>query len=66
MPSKKKPKFDGEIDGLRVRVYSTRSDYEVIFGDEDIEDPEAYVLSYWKGLGPPDVIARQGRLEYNP
>ena len=61
--SKRQPKFEQEIDGVRVRVYATRSEYEVIFHDGDIDDPAANVLCYPKFLG---IIgaAHQGRTEY--
>ena len=47
----RKPKFDEVIEDVRVRVYSTRSDLEVIFGDGDIDDPEADVWCYPRTLG---------------
>lgn len=61
----RKPKVDEVIDGVRVRVFATRSEYEVIYNDDDIEDPEANVMVYPK-IGQPDAWARQGRLEYKP
>lgn len=60
--SKRKPKFDGEIDGVRVRVYATRSEYEVVFDNDDIDDPNAEVLCYPK-RGDASTWAHQGRLE---
>lgn len=60
--SKKKPVLDEVRDGVRVRVYSTRGGYEVIFNDDDIEDMKAEVLCYPK-VGTPDVWASQGFLE---
>jgi hypothetical protein len=62
MPSKRAPKFDEVIDGTRVRVYATRTEYEVIFGDGDIAAPDAKVLCYPK-LGDPGLWARQGLAE---
>lgn len=63
--SGRQAKFDQVIDGVRVRVYATRSEYEVIFNDDDIADPAAQVLCYPKAFGI-GVSARQGRLEYQP
>lgn len=64
MTTRRKPKFDRELDGIRVRVYATRSEYEVILGDGDIDDPEADVTCYPK-LGDPGAWAHQARLEAN-
>lgn len=63
--AKKQPKFDGIIRDVRVRVYATRDAYEVVFNDDDYEDPNANVLCYPK-LGAPDAWAAQGRMEYEP
>lgn len=63
--AKRQPKFDDVIDGVRVRVYATRSEYEVIFNDDDIADPNADVTLYPK-IGEPSAWAQQGRLEYRP
>jgi hypothetical protein len=63
--AKRQPKFDDTIDGVRVRVYATRSDYEVIFNDDDIADMAAQVLVYPK-IGDVAVWAKQGRLQYEP
>ena len=60
--SKRQPRLDTVIDGTRVRVYATRSEYEVIFGDDDISDPGAEVLCYPK-VGFPGMWARQGLAE---
>lgn len=60
--AKRQPKFDGEIDGVRVRVYATRTEYEVIFNDDDIADKGAKVLCYPK-IGTAEAWAHQGRLE---
>ena len=62
--STRKPKFDGVITGTRVRVYATRTEYEVIFGDDDISDPEAEVFCYPK-IGLPSMWANQGLAEHN-
>lgn len=63
MATKKTPKFDAEIRGVRVRVYATRQGYEAIFNDDDITDVDARVLCYPK-IGPADVWAEQARLDY--
>lgn len=60
--TRKKPKFDDVIDGTRVRVYATRIEYEVVFDDDELDDPDAEVLVYPK-IGTPDAWAHQGRLE---
>jgi hypothetical protein len=65
MATKRQPKFDDQIDGVRVRVYATRSEYEVIFDDDDIADPNADVLIYPK-VGDPAAWARQGLAERSP
>lgn len=57
--SKRTPKFDEIIDGTRVRVYATRSEFEVIFDDDAIDNPEAEVLCYPK-VGLPSMWAKQG------
>jgi hypothetical protein len=62
MPTKRQPKFDQVINGTRVRVYATRSEYEVIFNDDDIADPASEVLCYPKA-GLPAVWAKQGLAE---
>lgn len=59
----RKPKFDAILDGIRVRVFATRTEYEVVFKDDDIADPAAQVLCYPK-VGEPSIWARQGRAEY--
>ena len=64
--SPRKPKLDEVIKGVRVRVYATRSEYEVVFNDDDVDDPEAQVLCYPKMAGGPNVWAHQGRAEYVP
>ena len=62
--AKKQPKFDQVIRDVRVRVYASRAEYEVLFGStREIEDLEADVLVYPK-FGTPDNWAAQGRLEY--
>ncbi len=63
--SKRQPKVDKVINGVRVRVYATRSDYEVVFNDDDVDDPTAQVLCYPK-VGNANVWAEQGRVEYVP
>lgn len=59
--AKRQPKFDEVIRGVRVRVYATRTVYEVIFDDDDISDPDADVICYPK-IGLPSDWAQQGRL----
>lgn len=65
MPSQRQPKFDGVLDGVRVRIYATRSEYEAVYNDDDVMDPEADVMLYPK-LGDAEAWARQARLEYKP
>lgn len=50
--STRRPKYEGEHDGTRVRVFATRTDLEVIYGDADIDDPDADVMVYPKRMGP--------------
>ena len=59
----RKSKLDEVINGIRVRVYATRSEYEVVFNDDDVHDLNAQVLCYPR-VGGPEPWARQGRLEY--
>jgi hypothetical protein len=61
--AKRQSKHDEIIEGTRVRVYATRSEYEVLFGDGDIADPEADVRCYPKA-GYPALWARQGHAEW--
>jgi hypothetical protein len=61
--AKRQPKFDEVLNGTRVRVYATRSEYEVLIGDGMIEDPEADVWCYPK-LGIPSTWAAQALAEY--
>lgn len=63
--SVRKPKFDEVIDGIRVRVFATRTEYEVIFNDDDIDNADSNVMLYPK-VGLPSVWAHQGRAEYKP
>ena len=60
---KRQPKVDQVIRDVRVRVYASRTAYEVIFGNDDIEDMEAEVLLFPK-LGTAEIWAAQGRTEY--
>jgi hypothetical protein len=62
--AKRMPKFDGKIEGTRVRVYATRTEYEVIFNDDDIANSEAEVILYPK-VGNPETWARQAMAERN-
>jgi hypothetical protein len=61
MPSAKKPKYETTINGTRVRVYATRSEYECLVGEGDINDPAAPVWCFPK-IGGPDVWAAQAEL----
>jgi hypothetical protein len=61
--AKRIPKFDQKIDGTRVRVYATRSEYEVIFNDDDISDQSAEVTCYPK-VGLPSIWAAQAHAEW--
>lgn len=65
MPSPRRPKFDGVLNGVRVRIYATRSEYEAVYNDDDVADPNANVRVYPK-MGAPDAWAAQARLEYQP
>lgn len=62
MARKKQPKHEETIDGVRVRVYATRSEYEALIGDGEIDDPEAHVLCYPK-VGAPADWAHQAVLD---
>lgn len=66
MAAARKPKFDEVLDGVRVRIYATRSEYEAIFNDDDITDPEAEVIVFPKlgGPGAPTAWAHQARIMY--
>lgn len=61
MPTQRKPKYETTIEGVRVRVYATRSEYEVLVGDGDIADPKAEVWMFPK-IGAPDAWAHQAYL----
>lgn len=61
--AKKQPKFDDTIDGVRVRVYATRSEFEALVGDGEIDDPEASVWCFPK-IGTPDAWAHQAVLNH--
>ena len=61
----RKPKLDEVINGIRVRVYASRSEYEVVFNDDDVDDQAAQVRCYPKFFGL-NAAAHQGRLEYVP
>jgi|GEM_PF-2808087 hypothetical protein len=56
--TKRTPKFDEVINGTRVRVFATRSEYEVVLFDDDPDAPETDVWCYPK-IGTPDIWARQ-------
>ena len=55
--SKRVPKFDALIENVRVRVYATRSEFEVLIGDGDIADPDAPVWCYPK-VGEAEIWAK--------
>ncbi len=59
----RRPRFDQVLEGIRVRVYATKDEYEVIFNNDDIDDMAADVRCYPK-MGGPEAWAHQGRLEY--
>lgn len=63
MATTRKPKLDTIIRGTRVRVYASRSEYEVVFGNDDVADPDAYVMCYPK-IGDAFAWADQGVLDY--
>ncbi len=63
MPAQRKPKFDQVLNGVRVRIYATRSEYEALIGDGDIADPDAPVWLYPK-VGDPGAWAAQARLDH--
>jgi hypothetical protein len=62
MGSKRRPKLITKVNGIDVRVYATRSDYECLIGDGDIDDPTAEVWVYPK-VGTPDAWAHQAVLD---
>lgn len=62
MGSRKRPTWEGDIDGIHIRVYATRTSYECIAGDEDISDPKSNVWVYPK-TGNAGVWAHQFREE---
>lgn len=59
----RKPKYEAQIDGQRVRVYATRSEYEVLVGEGDISDPDAPVWCFPK-VGQPFVWAAQAVMNW--
>lgn len=61
--SKRQPKFDTMIDGVRVRVYATHTEYEALIGDGEITDPDAPVWCFPK-VGSPSIWARQALLNH--
>lgn len=46
--SKRQPKHEATINGIRVRVYASRTEYECLIGDSDISDPNAEVWCFPK------------------
>jgi len=61
--AKRQPKYDETVRGTRVRVYATRSEYEVLIGDGDVADPDAEVWCYPK-VGTPGTWAAQAIAEH--
>lgn len=67
----RRPKYDGtrqipgrmEGDEIRVRVYATRQEYEVLLGDGDIADPDSPVWCFPK-IGDGLVWADEGVRAY--
>ena len=49
------------IDGIRVRVYARRTEYEVLLGEGSINDPQAEVWAFPK-VGTPSTWAHQAVL----
>lgn len=51
---KRQPKYEETIDGVRVRLYTSRSAIEALVGDGDIGDPAAEVWEFpkWIGFAP--------------
>lgn len=62
MTTKRQPKVDTTFEGVRVRVYATRSEYECLIGEGEIDDPEAHVMIYPK-VGGPEAWAHQAFIE---
>jgi len=60
----RKPRYEVVINGVRVRVYATRNEYEVVFNDDDIDDMASEVYCYPESGGP-EVWAEQGYVEYD-
>lgn len=58
MATKARPKFDAELRGFRVRVYSRRDCFEAIIGEGDVSDADADVWVFPK-VGTADVWAHQ-------
>lgn len=58
-------KYEETIEGVRIRVYATRSELECLVGDGDIADPDAEVWVYPKGVGPL-AASRQAYLDSRP
>lgn len=50
--AKRQVRYEETFDGVRVRVYSTRTELECLIGDGDISDPAADVWVYPKAFGP--------------
>lgn len=58
-----RPKIDTTRDGLRVRVYARRSEFEVLIGEGDIADPEAEVWCFPK-IGTAEVWVDQAMVNH--
>jgi hypothetical protein len=63
--STRQSKYVAVLDGVRVRVYATRTEYEVVFNDDGVDDMSARVLCYPK-TGGTEPWAHQGRAGYKP
>lgn len=61
--AKRQPEHEETIDGVRVRVYATRSQFEALIGDGDIDDPSAEVWEYPK-IGTARDWAHQAVLQH--
>lgn len=60
--AKKTPKWEGEIEGYRCRVYATRDSYLVLLGDKELDDDDADVWEMPKLGNDPSAWAHQAVL----
>ena len=59
MPVTKKPIAEETTpDGLRVRCFTGRTEYTVIIGDKDFEDPDADAWEFPKAFGVAGSMAQ--------